>query len=139
MTLSHDPTADDTVVGDDDDGDDGGQGSDKLEALVQFAVGRDTGQAGLTAQGDLGDHQGEAEGQSQDDVDQQENAAAVLGGQIGEAPQVAQTDCGASSGQNKTDAAGETASILVHDYTPLLKNLLFAVFCLCGAYRKNGN
>ena len=74
--------------------------------------------AGHAADGGLGHDHGIAEGHGQDDIDQQENAAAVLGGQVGKAPDVPQADGRACGGQDKADLAGKGTSLMfavIHD------------------------
>ena len=67
--------------------------------------------AGLAANRNLGDQQGEAEGQRQDQIDQQEQTAAVFGGQIGKTPDITKTYSAACRRQDKTQTAGEAAAI----------------------------
>ena len=125
QVLCH-PAADDTVIRGDDHGHEGCQPAEEAEAPVEFFVRADAGQARFTADRDLGDHERKAECDHEHQIDQQENTAAILRSQIGEAPQVAQAHRGACRRQHEADAAGETASrFLFHIllFTPLHTSL----------------
>ena len=63
--------------------------------------------ARLATDGDLRDHQREAEGNGENDIDKQEHAAAVLRSQIREAPDVAKTDSRACRGKDKSEFSCE--------------------------------
>ena len=72
---------------------------------MQHLIGGEGALSGLAADSDLGGQQSEAKGQCQNDIGQQENAAAVLGCQIGKAPDVAQTYSRACCCKNKADVS----------------------------------
>ena len=84
--------------------------AEEAEPAVERLICPDAGQTGFAADGDLGNHQRKAEGDGQNDIHQQENAAAVLCGQIGESPEVAKTYRRTGRCQHKADAAGKAAS-----------------------------
>ena len=102
-----DPAADHAVIGRDDDGHDRREAADEGEPLVQRAECGDRGLAGLSADRDFRGHQREAEREGQDHVDEQEDASAVLRGEIGEAPQIAQADRGTCRRQDESELPGE--------------------------------
>ena len=127
--VLHDPAADDAVVRQDQHGHQAGQGSDPAHLGMDMGVGRQGALAGLTADGDLGNQQGEAESQGQDQVAQQEDAAAILGGQVGETPDVTQTHRAAGCRQHKTQGTGEAApgSLLFHIYSSKSKKRVYRI------------
>src|SRR5699024_1567021 len=98
------------------------QPAEEAKALVERAVSADAGQTGLASDGDLSDHQREAEGDGQNDIDQKEGTAAVLCGEVRETPQVSETNGRASRGKDKADAAGKAAAFFFHLQTPIQKN-----------------
>mgnify|MGYP002511576078 CR=1 FL=1 len=120
--VLEDPAADGAVVGQDHHGDDTGHNADPAPLGVQDFVGGERALAGLTADGDLGGQQSKTKGQRQNDIDQQEDAAAVLGCQIGETPDVAQTDGRACRSQNKAQRTGEITAFLFHNINLLQEN-----------------
>ena len=52
-------------------------------------------------------HDGQAQDDQEDQVDQDECGAAVLAGDVGEAPDVAQSDCATRADKEEADAGGE--------------------------------
>ena len=112
--VLEDPAADGAVIGQDHHGDDAGNDADPAPLGVQHLIGGEGALSGLAADSDLGGQQRKTKGQCQNDIGQQENAAAVLGGQIGEAPDVAQTHGRACRGQDKAQRTGEITAFLFH-------------------------
>ena len=108
--IFHHPAADDAVIRRDDDRHKRRDPAEEAEPAVERLICPDAGQTGFAADGDLGNHQRKAEGDGQNDIHQQENAAAVLCGQIGESPEVAKTYRRTGRCQHKADAAGKAAS-----------------------------
>ena len=110
-----DPAADDRVVGDDEDGDDGVDPAAEGKPAL-FAEGGERAHRaflGHPAQRRLGHDHGVAEGEGEDDVDEQKDAAAVLGRKIGEAPDVAEAHRRACSGENESDLARKGAPLVL--------------------------
>ena len=109
-----DPPTDHGVVGHDQNGDDGVDPAAEAEAgpVAEGLVGPHRAFAGHAADGGLGHDHGIAEGHGQNNIDQQEDAAAVFGCQIGKAPDVPQADGRACGGQDKADLAGKRTSFL---------------------------
>ena len=114
-----DPAADDRVIGDDQDGDNGvdpaaeAQRPGSLAGLCKKRERAHGAFAGHAAQSGFRHDHRIAEGERQQDVNEQKNTAAVLGGQIREPPDVAQPDGGTGSGQHKAEFAGKGASRFV--------------------------
>ena len=104
-----DPAADDGVVGHDEGGNQEGQISQKTQLLMQSPEGVQCVLLGPAADGHVRGQQCEAEGQHQHQIHQQEQAAAVLGAEIEEAPDIADaygsTACGR---QDEAQRAAET-------------------------------
>ena len=71
---------------------------------------------GAPSDGDIRAKQGKTEGQHQGQIYDQEQAAAVLGGQIGEPPEIAYAHGAACCGQNKSDLAGKMICFLFHSF-----------------------
>ena len=59
------------------------------------------------ADGELHHHDGQAQDNQEDQVDQDECGTAVLAGDVGEAPDVAQSDCATRADKKEADAGGE--------------------------------
>ena len=113
--IPDDPAADDRVVGDDEDGDDGVDPAAEGKP-ARFAEGGERAHRaflGHPAQRRLGHDHGVAEGEGEDDVDEQEDAAAVLGRKIGKAPDVAEAHRRACSGENESDLARKGAPLVL--------------------------
>ena len=81
--------------------------------LAKMAVSAHRAFAGHPAQRRLGHDHGVAEGEGEDDVDEQEDAAAVLGRKIGKAPDVAEAHRRACSGENESDLARKGAPLVL--------------------------
>ena len=110
--ILDDPAADDRVIRHNENRDDGVEPAARRQP-ARFAEGlkrADGAFAGHAADGGFRDDHGIAEGQRQQDVDQQEDAAAVLGRQIGEAPDVAKAHGGPGRGEHEPDLAGKRAA-----------------------------
>ena len=116
--VLHDPAADDRVVGKNDNRNHRAKGPDKGKAFVKRAERTDGAELCFSADGDLGDHQGKAEGDGKSDVHQQKDAATVLCRKVGESPNVAQAHRRACCCKNKTDLAGKGTSFGTHFDTP---------------------
>ena len=121
--IFQNPAADGAVVGQDQGGDQAGDGAHPAELFVDDTIGRQGAEAGFPADGDLCDQQSEAEGQSQDQVAQQEQSAAVLGSQIGKTPDVAQAHGAAGSRQHEAQGTGERAPLLILFHVEFLQNI----------------
>ena len=113
--ILEDPAADGAVVGQNHHGNNAGDQADPAPLRMNDFIGSDGALCGLSADGDLGGQQSKAKGQSQDNVGQQENTAAVLGCQIRKAPDIAQTDGRACRSQNKTQRTTEITAFLFHN------------------------
>ena len=59
------------------------------------------------ADGDIGGQKRKAKRQHEREIDEEEQSAAVLGGQIREPPQIPDADGAAGRGQNEADLAGK--------------------------------
>ena len=68
---------------------------------------------GHPAQRRLGHDHGVAEGEGEDDVDEQENAAAVLCREVGETPDIAEAHRSACRREDKADLARKGASLVL--------------------------
>ena len=106
------PSADDAVVWHNDNRDCAGQPSQGAKPLVHSGIGTHDALSGAPANGDFCQHQRIAKGQRQNDIHQQENAAAVFGCQIGEAPDVPQTYGRSCRCQDKADFRPESCFFL---------------------------
>ena len=86
--------------------------------LCKRTVGADRALVGHAAQRSLGHDHRVAERQRQHNIDQQKNTAAVLGRQIREPPDIAQSHRRPGSRQHKAELAGKRASVLLlfHDF-----------------------
>ena len=67
------------------------------------------------ADGYVGRQQGEAECQHQHEVDEQKQSTAVLGAEIGEAPDIADAHCAARRSQHKAERTAETTAFFMFD------------------------
>ena len=113
--IPDDPAADDRVVGDDEDGDDGVDPAAEGKP-ARFAEGGERAHRaflGHPAQRRLGHDHGVAEGEGEDDVDEQENAAAVLCCEVGETPDIAEAYRSACRREDKADLARKGASLVL--------------------------
>ena len=111
--IADDPAADDRIIGHDQDGDDGVDPAAPCKPAL-FAKGAESAHrafSGHAAQCGLGHDHRVAEGDRQQDIDEQENAAAVFGRQIGETPDVAQAHRSTGCRQNKADLAGKGTAL----------------------------
>ena len=113
--IPDDPAANDRVIGHDEDGDDGVDPAAEREPAL-FAKGRESAHRALLghpAQSRLRHDHGIAERERQQNVDEQKDAAAILGRQIRETPDVAKANGRACGRQHKADLAGERAPLFV--------------------------
>ena len=101
--ISGDPASDDRVIGHDQDRDQKGDDPQKTPAGPHLPVGIDRVHPGPAADRYVGGQQGKAERERQNQVDQDKEAASVLGRQIGEPPQVSDTDRASGRRHDKTD------------------------------------
>ena len=113
--ILDDPAADDRIIGHDQYGDNGVDPAAEAQSgpIAEGLIRADGAFAGHAADGGFDDNHRIAEGHGQDDIDQQENAAAVLCGQIGEAPDVPQPDGRARRGKDEADFARKGASFVL--------------------------
>ena len=114
---------DDRIIRHDQNGDNGVDPAAEPDApaLAEVGVGADRAFVGHASQCSLGHDHGITECNCQQNVYQQENAAAVFGCQIREAPDVAQTHRSACGRQHEPDLTGERAALvlLFHVLNPL--------------------
>lgn len=75
---------------------------------------------GFSSNGNVRGQQDKAEGQNQDQVDQKEQTASVLGTQIRKAPDVSHAHSASRRGQDKTDGTTKAFFFFVHDRSILL-------------------
>ena len=118
LTIS----ADDRVIGHDQNGDDGVDPPAEGESapLAKGGEGPHGALLGHAAQGGLRHDHGIAEGKGQNDIDQQKNSAAVFGRQIGKAPDVPQAHRGPRRRQDESQLPGKGAALVMmrlHNFT----------------------
>lgn len=97
------PAADHAVIRCDDNRHEGCQPAERREFPVDAGISADDALSGSSADCDFRDHQREAEGDRENQVDQKKDAAAVLRRKIREAPDVAESDCGAGCCKDKSE------------------------------------
>ena len=123
--IVDDPSADDRIIGNDQDGDDGVDPAAERQPLplAKMAVSAHRAFAGHPAQRRFSNDHGVAKGDSQQDVDEQKNAAAVFCGQIREAPDVSQPDRRTGGGQHESEFAGKRTALVLsfHVFFPLFQ------------------
>ena len=105
-----DPAADDGVIRHDERGDEEGEVAQKLPLLVERCKGIEGVLLRAAANGYVSRQQGEAECQHQHQIDEQEQSAAVLGTEIGEAPDIADAHRAARRSQHKAERTAETTA-----------------------------
>ena len=86
---------------------------------------------GFSSNGNVRGQQDKAEGQNQDQVDQKEQTASVLGAQIRKAPDVSHPHSASRCGQDKTDGTTKAFFFFVHDKSILLYDNDMGQMCLC--------
>ena len=101
--VAHHPAADDAVVWNDDDRHNETDEAEPLELFVERSERADDALARLAPYRDLEHEKAEAERDRQQHIAKQEHPSAVLCGEIGEPPKVAQTDRGPRRSQDKTE------------------------------------
>ena len=110
------PAGDDRVVAEDEKA--GGDGEPAGEAPVRGGRGALVGghriALGAAAERQFGDHDGRADQGDADQVDDEKGAAAVLPGDVGEPPDVAQTDGGADGRQHEAPSRGPGLPLCRH-------------------------
>ena len=105
--VARDPAADDGVVGHDQHRDQKSEDPEELPLGTHLGVGVDGILAGPAPDRDVAGQQREAESEGQDQIDQNKEAAAVFGCQVGEAPEIADADRAAGRRHDEADLAGE--------------------------------
>lgn len=110
--IARDPAADDRVIGHDQHRHQESQNSQKLPLGTHLGVGSDGILARPSADGYIGGQQREAESKSQDKIDQNEEAAAVFGCQVREAPEIADADRAAGGRHDEADLPGEAVLLV---------------------------
>ena len=105
--IAGDPAADDRVIGHDQHRHQESQNSQETPLGAHRCIGLDGILAGPAADGYIGGQQREAESKSQDKIDQNEEAAAVFGCQVREAPEIADADRAAGGCHDEADLPGE--------------------------------
>ena len=75
-------------------------------------VGVDRVFAGLAADGDIRSQKSKSEGESQNQVDQNEQTAAVLGCKIGESPEISDADGTSCRRHDKAELPGKTVFLV---------------------------
>ena len=113
--ILRDPAADDRVVGHDQHRHEEGQDAEEFPLRVQLSVRADGAFVRPAADGDVGGQQRKAERQHQHEVDQQEQPAAVLRREIGEAPESPDADCASGSREHEAELPGKMIRFLFHD------------------------
>ena len=110
--ITGDPAADDRVIGHDQHRHQESQNSQETPLGAHLGVGPDGILTGPAADRDIAGQQREAESESQDKIDQNEEAAAVLSRQIGETPEIADADRAARGCHNETNLACKTVFLV---------------------------
>ena len=113
--IFDDPSADEAVVGQNEHGHDGVYPAAEHKEgialhLAEGAVGSHGAESCLSAETRFGHDERVAEGEHENEIDQQEDASSVLGGEIGESPDVSETYGRTGHGENKTYVAGKEAA-----------------------------
>ena len=98
-----DPPANDRVVGHDEHRHQEGESAQKPPAGAHFGIGANGALLGFTADGNIGGEQGKAKGKHQHQINDEEQTAAIFGGQIRESPQISHADGAAGSRQHKAN------------------------------------
>ena len=124
--ILDDPTANDGIIGHNQNRDDGVDPTAEAQRgpVPERFVSADRAFFGHAADRGFGNDHRVAEGHGQDDVDQQKNAAAVFGGEIGEAPDVSKTYGRTGGGKNKADFSGKGTSLEITVFHESLLALL---------------
>src|SRR5690606_4383575 len=105
------PRQDQRVVQGDDQGDQHLPPADELGPAAEAAPGGGGGAAPAVPDRVVEEEQRDARGQQRDEIRQDERAAAVLVGDCGEAPDVAEADGGADGREDEGGAAAERTAI----------------------------
>ena len=92
---------------------------------AEFPERADRSPPGHPPDADLGDQQRIAEREDQDQISDQENAPAVFRGEVGEPPDIAQSDCGSRRRQHKTQFIRKTFPSL-SQFHDIARSHLFA-------------
>ena len=111
--VTGDPAADNRIVCHDQHRDQKSQDSQKTPFGAHLGVGLDGVLPRPAAYRNVAGQQRKAEGEGQDQIDQDEETATVLGCQVGEAPEIADAHSAARGRHDKTDLAGETVFFVV--------------------------
>ena len=134
--IFENPAADDRVVGHDQGRYQEGHVAQEFPLGPDRTKGMEGAGLGSSADGHIGGEQGKAEGQHQHQIGQQEDAAAVLGGEIGKPPDVANTNGASGGGQYKADGAGEAAFLFAFIGVPPEKRDYSTNIYYSGQYKK---
>ena len=110
--VARDPAANDRVVGHDQHRDQKSQNPQKTPLRAHLGISPDGILAGPAADCDVAGQKRKTESESQDQINQNEKAAAVLGRQIGEAPEIADADRAAGRRHDEADLAGEAVLLV---------------------------
>ena len=92
---------------------------------------------GFSSNGNVRGQQDKAEGQNQDQVDQKEQTASVLGAQIRKAPDFSHAHSASRRGQDKTNGTTKAFFFFVHDRSNLLYDNDMGQMCLCFVGQSN--
>ena len=107
-----DPSADDRIIGKDNNRNKCGQDPQEAETRVQGFKGADSAKTCFASDGNFCDHQRKAEGDCQDQINQKECAASVLRRQIWKTPDISKADGRTGCREDKAKLAGKTASVI---------------------------
>lgn len=118
--VAHDHAAEDEVEAEDEERHYNCHIAHPGELLAELPVSCDRAHAGLTTDCKFADHNGEANEDCKDKINQQEGKAAVETHLVREAPNVAQTDCRTDSSQNETQVGAKRSAIVFHNFLSLL-------------------
>ena len=79
----------------------------------ELSEGTDRIEAGFAPDGEFGQHNGQPDQGDANQINQDECATAVLPGDVGKLPDIAEADGGTGSGQNETHPGGPEPSFVV--------------------------
>ena len=115
-SVAHDHAAEDEVEAEDQERYQNCHVTHPGELLAELAISRNRTQAGLTADCQLTDHNGEADQYRKNEVNEQEGEAAAHTHLVREAPNVAQTDCRTDSCHQETKVGAKRSAIVFHNF-----------------------
>ena len=108
------PAADDRVIGHDEHRHEEGQYAQKLPLRIDFGISANGALLRAPPDGDVRCEQRKAECQHQRQIDDQKQPAAVLGRQIGKAPQIANAHGASGRRHHKAQLTGKVARLFLH-------------------------